>query len=465
VDKVIFVSADGHAIMPADRWTEYLDPKFHDRLPALRDESKMFSETMGMLNDMALPSELYDVFDKDELYQSGRWSGLWDADVRLEQLDHDGVAAEFVFHGDFHASELGFSPTNGTHPFDFVDAGVRAYDRWMADTFGHLRDRFLLVAPTGTNTDMDATLKELAWVADQGFTGAFVPGFTHFEGMAPLYDPYWEPIWALHEERGLALVVHGGFGFDQGLAFSAIKKANEEVAASGGGDMELIVALTQGLFNDDFFRDLSCRRAMWQMFLGGVFDRHPNLRLFMTEVRADWIPAALRHLDAVFDEHRADIPATRKPSEYWAENCMAGLSFMHTSEVEMRHDIGVDKLLFGRDYPHTEGTWPNTDDYVRHLFAGVPEREVRRMLGENAIDFLGLDGASLAATAARIGPSIEDIVSGPEIDPALLAHLGDRTGILKPAEGEDRVLEYEAMLKDDLAGASASAAASGLAVR
>jgi hypothetical protein len=142
---------------------------------------------------------------------------------------------------------------------------------------------------------------------------------------------------------------------------------------------------------------------------------------------------------------------------------MAGLSFMHTSEVEMRHDIGVDKLLFGRDYPHTEGTWPNTDEYLRHLFAGVPEREVRQMLGENVIDFLGLDRASLAATAARVGPSIEDIVSGSEIDPALLAHLADRTGILKPAEGEDRVLEYEAMLKEDVAGASA--AASGLAVR
>jgi predicted TIM-barrel fold metal-dependent hydrolase len=303
-------------------------------------------------------------------------------------------------------------------------------------------------------------VRELHWVADQGFVGAFVPGFTRFEGVPPLFDPYWEPVWEAHDERNLAMVVHGGYGFGQGFAYDAIEAAHAKVAAQNGGTMELIVALTEGLFNDDFFRDISCRRAMWQLFMSGVFDRHPNLKLFMTEVRADWIPPALRHLDALFDEHRAELPAQRRPSEYWEENCMAGLSFMHTSEVEMREEIGVHKILFGRDYPHTEGTWPNTDDYLRALFAGVPERDIRMILGENAIDFLGLDRAKLAATAERVGRSIDQIAGGPEIDPALLAHLADRTGILKEREGEGRVHEYEPMLAEDLAGLRARVAGS-----
>jgi predicted TIM-barrel fold metal-dependent hydrolase len=454
-DKVIFVSADGHAVMPADQWTHYLDEAFHDELPSLREEVEVMSGTMSLLNDMSLSSELYDVFDKDGLYQSGQWRGLYDPEVRLRELDREGVAAEFIFHGDFRFPEMGFSPMNGKHPFDFVDAGVRAYDRWLADTFGPLRDRFLLVAPTGTNRDLEATVRELHWVADQGFVGAFLPGFTRFEGVPAIYDPYWEPVWRAHDERNLALVVHGGYGFGQGFAYDAIETAHAKVAAENGGVMELIVALTEGLFNDDFFRDISCRRAMWQLFMSGVFDRHPDLKLFMTEVRADWIPPALAHLDALFEEHRADLPAKRKPSEYWEANCMAGLSFMHTSEVEMRDEIGVHKILFGRDYPHTEGTWPNTDDYLRTLFAGVPEGDVRKILGENAIDFLGLDRAELAAIAARVGPSIDDIVSGPETAPALLAHLAERTGILKPAEGEGRVLEYEPMLKEDLVNVGA----------
>jgi predicted TIM-barrel fold metal-dependent hydrolase len=457
-DKVIIVSADGHAVMPSDQWTHYLDEEFHDELASLGKEGEVMSDTMALLNDMAMPEALDDVFDKEGLYRSGQWRGLFDPEVRLRELDREGVACEFIFHGDFRFPEMGFSPMNATHSFGFVDAGVRAYDRWAADTFGPLQDRFLLVAPTGTNRDLDATVRELHWVADHGFVGAFVPGFTRFEGLPPLYEAYWEPVWQAHDERDLALVVHGGYGFGQGYVYDAIEQAHATVAAQNGGTMELIIALTQGLFNDSFFRDLGCRRALWQLFMSGIFDRHPNLKLFMTEVRADWIPPALRHLDALFDEHRADLPATRKPSEYWEENCMAGLSFMHTAEIEMRDEIGVHKILFGRDYPHTEGTWPNTGDYLRTLFTGVPERDIRMILGENAVDFLGLDRAKLAAIAERVGPSIDEITGGPEIDPALLAHLAERTGILREREGEARVQEYASLLEEDLAGVAVTVA-------
>jgi predicted TIM-barrel fold metal-dependent hydrolase len=457
-DKVLFISADGHAVMPADQWVEYLPEEFHEELPSLHREIEVMSDTMTLLNDLSLPESMYDVWDKEGLYQSGEWKGLYDPQVRLRELDREGVTAEFIFNGDFRFPELGHNPMNGKHPHDFVDAGARAYDRWLADNFGPMKDRFLLSAPTGTNRDLDSTVRELHWAADQGFVAGFLPGFVRFEGLPELYDPYWEPVWQAHDECDLALIVHGGYGFDQGHAYDAIVQAHRKAEAQGGGMMPLVTALTEGLFNDDFFRDISCRRAMWQLFLSGVFDRHPNLKLFMTEVRADWIPPALKHLDALFEQHRADIPAKRKPSEYWEENCMAGLSFMHTSEVEMREEIGVHKILFGRDYPHTEGTWPNTAEYLRTLFQGVPEGEVRLILGENAIDFLGLDRATFAATAAKVGPSIEEITGGSAIDDALLAHLAERTGILKPAEDEGRVQEYEPMLKDDLAQLNAIAA-------
>src|SRR5262249_44918284 len=151
------------------------------------------------------------------------------------------------------------------------------------------------------------------------------------------------------------LVVHGGYGFDQGVAFAAVKAATAKVEAEGGGVIELATALSQSFFNSEFFSDLRCRRALWQMMLSGVFDRHPNLKLMMVEVRADWLPATLRHLDAVYARHRGDVPARRFPSEYWTTNCIAGVSFMHKSEVAMRHEIGVETIDFGRDYPHTEG--------------------------------------------------------------------------------------------------------------
>jgi hypothetical protein len=80
------------------------------------------------------------------------------------------------------------------------------------------------------------------------------------------------------------------------------------------------------------------------------------------------------------------------------------------------------------------------------------------MLRENAINFFGVDGAKRSSVAERVGPSIEQIAGGPEIDSRLLEHLANRTGILKPAEGEGRVAEYDTLLGEDLAKVRALAA-------
>ncbi len=74
----------------------------------------------------------------------------------------------------------------------------------------------------------------------------------------------------------------------------------------------------------------------------------------------------------------------------------------------MRHEIGVEQIAFGRDYPHPEGTWPNTTEWLKDALIGVPEDEARLMLGENAIRFFGLDGPKLIRIAERVGPTMDD---------------------------------------------------------
>ena len=243
----------------------------------------------------------------------------------------------------------------------------------MTDTFGSRTDRLLLVGAMGSGADIDASVAELGWLADHDFTGTYAPGFVTYQGQPPLFDEYWEPYWAECEARGLAVVVHAGYGFEQGIVYEQLDRVNREVKAANGTEMDLIMRLMNEIFVE-FFSDVKARQPMWQLMYGGVFDRHPDLRLMLTEIRLDWIPANLAHLDAVYEKHRADLPGQRRPSEYWHSNCLAGASFVHKVEIEMRDEIGVDTILFGRDYPHPESTWPNTPDWLRDCFHGVPER-------------------------------------------------------------------------------------------
>ncbi len=88
---------------------------------------------------------------------------------------------------------------------------------------------------------------------------------------------------------------------------------------------------------------------------------------------------------------------TEPPSYYWKHNCFAGASFFRPSEVPLRYEIGVDKIMWGQDYPHIEGTYPYTTEALRNTFAGLPSDEVAPMLGLNAADVYGFDLDALGA--------------------------------------------------------------------
>ena len=197
----------------------------------------------------------------------------------------------------------------------------------------------------------------------------------------------YDRLWSVVDEVDLPLVCHGGGG---ALPWY-----------SGPGSYQL------------FSSEMSwySRRGFSQMVFGGVFDRFPNLRVGFTEQRGGWISHELRNLDSCYldpDREFSDNPE-RLPSEYWRSNCFVGASFMARFETDARSEIGVETITWGSDYPHVEGTWPNTQLALRNTFAGVPETEVRMMLGTNAVRLYGLDERVLRPIADRIGPAPAEI--------------------------------------------------------
>ena len=201
---------------------------------------------------------------------------------------------------------------------------------------------------------------------------------------------------------------------------------------------------------------VEARRPMWQIMLGGVFDRHPGLKLLPTEIRVDWVPATLRHLDKVYEENRLRCRPAQAQRVLGDE--LQRWSVVHPPVRGRRCATrsGWRRSCFGRDYPHPEGTWPCTTDFLRVAFDGVPEHEVRLMLGENAIRFLELDRTRLAQIAKRIGPDIErDHRWGARLRPEIVEASPLRSGFLKPSEGDRRIPELDLVLREDLAGITA----------
>jgi predicted TIM-barrel fold metal-dependent hydrolase len=454
-NKVVIVSCDSHAGVPKELWAEYLPAKYHDLLPSLQQDNVVYPTAiylLGRKNGSAGHPEHLQAHAEE-------WHGLHDATLRVADMDREGIAAELIYLGDFRLGDMFHNVSGRDYGLDAWEDGAKGWNRFNADNFGWAPERFLVTGAIGPCVDMDAQLAELDWMADHKFVGVYGPGYLKHPDMPPVSDPYWDRFWAKCVERGLTVVVHAGYGTMQGSAFSAVERIYNDVAeAAGTTEQEALYAHADAVSQEslDFFfnflnKNVDSRRPMWQMMLGGVFDRFPDLKVLLTEIRLDWIPATLAHLDAVYEENRGSLPATRAPSEYWPTNFMAGASFIHKAEVEHRHELGVDTILFGRDFPHPEGTWPHTKEFLRAAFTGVADDEVRKMVGLNGIRFLGLDGDRLATIAKRIGPSLEEINGGGPVRDDLMESFSVRSGFLKPYEGDEKMPAVDEALTEDLA--------------
>jgi predicted TIM-barrel fold metal-dependent hydrolase len=433
--KLAIVSTDSHAGPRVETYRDYLESRYHEDLDQLVEEER---EYLDITSKIGVYSEAQlEVVDTEGAIGSGGVEGAWDLDRRLKEMDREGIAAEVFLQGHQSASTPFFGAINRYYPAELRMAGVRAYNRWQADMLDGAGGRLIGVIEQTPVADLDEVVREVRWAGERGFRGlAFSSVSDPAVPQPPLHDPYWEQLWKAAADYSLALVIHVGLGSPQGTTFELFRQRAQSIK---GGDYdrnsaERSVNLMEA--DDPRMRELfalnySPRQALWQLMVGGVFDRYPNLHFIPTEARADWVPETLAHMDARFEA--GGTPLTRRPSEYWAEQCFAGASFIHRHEVENRHAIGVRTLTFGRDYPHPEGTWPNTKDWLRAAFAGVPEEEARLILGENAMRCYGVDRERVDATAEKIGPSVDEILGAGPVPAGLVTEFEKRGGFLKDA--------------------------------
>ena len=410
MQRVLVISSDCHAGALPATYNAYMPRAFHDAANAWwlayaremysragtffdQEAVKTYAEQAGEggARMQAFSDPSLKLSDADILGMLGDTSspfaprrGEFDATVRMQELDADGIAGEVIFPqmAPFGAGLMQYRyPVTPEQSF----AGCQAYNRWLADFCSANPARQAGVALIDVE-DIEATVKEIRAARAMGlWGGVLLPSST---GKHPFYHhPRYEPIWAVCQELDIPVQSHSGWSPDYGDVPSATAMFISEV-------------------------DMWAQRPFTAMLWAGVFERYPNLKYMLTETGVGWVVEKLRVLDfkaasPMFKHFNRGLSMT--PSGYFARNCWLGASFMPEHEGRFRHQIGVDRLMWGSDYPHLEGTWPNTMKALNETFALYPEQEIRDILGLNAANAYGFDVAALALIAERIGPTLSAV--------------------------------------------------------
>ncbi len=386
MDRHIVISSDCHAGLPPEQYRDYLDPKYRDAF------------------DVALPiqiertKEMAKIFLVDEIneeWREGRddaLSGAWDHDQRVRVMDDDGIAGEIIFPDGITEMNMppfgaGLSlPTKEVVP-ELQWAGARSHNRWLAEFCQMDADRRCGVAIVPALWDVDEAVAEVKWARDHGLRAINVP--VCWGDQDAYHHPKYDPLWAACQDLDVVVNFH-----------------------SGAAPMEDYGTGHKGMVGI-YISEVAWWTARPLNFLiwGGVFERFPKLKVAITEGTCVWVPEMLQLLDFRYEEthfaaklgdYRSHL--SMKPSEYFRRNVFLGASCMPRREAELRAEIGVGNIMWGSDYPHPEGTWPETRTAMHTTFDGLPGADLEAMLGGNAARVYGFDLEKLAPVAARIGP-------------------------------------------------------------
>jgi predicted TIM-barrel fold metal-dependent hydrolase len=325
----------------------------------------------------------------------------WDAGRRFADLETQGVVAEVLFPNGVPFQTNQFDDAGQAPNPQLTRVGHSTYNRWLADFCSQHPDRLSGQAIVSFD-DVDQAVRDIHWAKEHGLGGIMMPGL--YPGGKYFFDPGLDPIWSAIQETKLPISQHGGAGSPTYTppGFAAI----------------LTLAYEHAFFSG---------RSLWQMIVGGVFDRFPELRMVFVETEVHWIGPALLHFDKRvragdgWTEFAAylqrDRAFSRLPSEYWKANCYAGISPFHPDQLPIEKFgsgytpepgefvISCQNSMFGVDYPHFESIYPATSEQVEALLAEptVTDADVRDVLFNNAATVYGFDVTTLKPLIDRVG--------------------------------------------------------------
>lgn len=377
-DPYLLITADTHAGGSHEQYREYLEPKYRE----------IFDDWRGGYKN---PSQAH--------YGSKKMRN-WDYDIRTNDQNSQGVVGEVVFPNTvppfFRKSIVTAQPPKPDE-YELVLAGIRAHNRWLKDFCDEDPDRRAGIGLILPN-DLDEAIKDIEFIAEAGLRGGVLlplipPDCTWLK---PLYDPAWDKVFAAIQDHDLVMNQHSGQG-------------SPDYGSSMVGEALWVTEVTW-----------YCQAGWRHLIMSGVFEKFPKLKYILTESGCAWVPAALAQMDrihmgmargAIGELNYGDQEWVLKeaPSAYASRNCYYGASFPSKADLDGIDQVGVDRVLWGNDYPHYEGTFPYNLESLRLTFNDLSEDVRRKILGLNAADLYKFDVDKLMPLVREFGPTPDQV--------------------------------------------------------
>ncbi len=355
--KNLVISADSHVVEPFDLWVKALGRKYGDRVPRLVDA---FAGRTGRYffcgREACLVEELVNATEKDRIDDLVRAG--YDPAFRLKLMDSDGVAAEVV------------NPTWTLYAMRIEDGDLRraccrVFNDWLTEYCAQDLKRLIGVAIIPID-DVPWGIAELQRVAKKGLRGAMI-ATNPPEGARPYREGVYDPFWAAAQETDMPITIHIVTG-----------RVRDPFTYHGDEEREEVPRSFIELFNE------AGPVLANEFIFGGIFDRYPKLKLVVSEYEASWIPHFRFRLDRI-ERFPGLRPRKKRARDYLRENIYVGI-INDPLAAQMRHEIGVDRIMWGSDFPHPPCTYPNTQKILDRILADVPADERQKIVAGNVMN-------------------------------------------------------------------------------
>jgi predicted TIM-barrel fold metal-dependent hydrolase len=386
------IDVDNHYYEPTDALTRHLDKTFKRRGVQMVSEGKRTLAVIGDRVNHFIPNPTFDPIIVpgclDLLFRGEIPEGVDPAslmkverlaehpeyqnrDARVTVMDTQGIETVFMLPTFACGVEEALK-----HDVDATMASVHAFNLWLDEDWGFDRpDHRIIAAPIISLADPEKAVDEVEFVLARGarlilVRPAPVPGVVKPRSLG---DPLHDPVWARLAEAGVPVGFHLS---DSGyLAIAALWGGKSTFEGFGAKD-----PLDQVLLDDRAIHD-----TMASMIVHGVFTRHPQLKAVSIENGSYFVHRLIKRLKKAANTAPKYFP--EDPVEQVRNNVWIA-PYYEDDLPQLAETIGVDKILFGSDWPHGEGL-ESPVAFTEELTA-FGEADIRKIMRDNALDLLGV---------------------------------------------------------------------------